>query len=83
MQKTNQEKGYVSQQFTDVVGYKNLWQNYRVFLAEMVRDYNSELPFSNVLDIGTGFGQFIECCSKYNIEAMGIEGENYHYNLTL
>lgn len=50
------------------------WKNYRWLLGDVIKYYESEAQIGTILDVGCGLGHFIECCLKFNIPCVGVEG---------
>jgi SAM-dependent methyltransferase len=49
------------------------WNNARRLLARCIRKGKPGL----ILDIGCGLGSFVECCYKFGIPCIGLEGSGY------
>lgn len=49
------------------------WRAYKWLLAECVT-YG---PPGRILDLGAGLGHFVECCARFGIECVGLEGSEW------
>ncbi len=49
------------------------WQFYKPILADCVAKGSP----GKILDLGAGLGYFVECCKRFGIECIGLEGSEY------
>lgn len=49
------------------------WEFYKPILASCIAKGNP----GPILDIGAGLGYFVECCERFGIECIGLEGSKY------
>jgi len=49
------------------------WQYYKPFLSTIIKYSNP----GKILDLGCGLGGFVECCTRYGIDCIGFEGDNW------
>lgn len=49
------------------------WQFYKPILASCIAKGNP----GKILDLGAGLGYFTECCNRFGIECIGLEGSEY------
>jgi SAM-dependent methyltransferase len=56
------------------LGYsRKSWKSSRRLLARCIREGKPGL----ILDIGCGLGFFVECCYKFGVPCIGLEGSEY------
>lgn len=56
-------------------GYHD-WRYYKPYVANCIK-YG--MP-GKILDIGTGLGGFVECCTRYRLECIGLEADGWAVN---
>lgn len=66
---------YTKEDFTQYYD-STTWLDYRTWLADVIR-YSEPGP---ILDVGAGLGYFTECASKFGLNCIGIEGNEWACN---
>lgn len=49
------------------------WRYYKPYVANCIKYGNP----GKILDVGAGFGGFVECCKRFGLNCIGMEGDEY------